>query len=623
MRASQKRTLSLTAVLIAGFAALVLASGASAAEVAFYPFSEGNDGASAIGVALHNAVDESALGGSAIRNSGDTAAATFLDDVPGRYLYTNNVWRADAIYSTNVFRSIQTTWFTNSWDAQINSATSIEFADLGARLAALDSWTVEFFFKFDAVKMLRTGAPATYQYNVRFGEDERIFTLLQSQPDSLGRGYSVRAIYASTAGNASIARLDKGDGIVPGMWHHMAVTYNGETRKLKAIIDYAHSGNEKECAGDKASTFEAFSLGNGITAARFAALRVTDRVLSSRELLRASDIPPDDEALETSFHWTFESNEVGESLGTVPNAALWRARYGAPATNQYAYAVDGQIFRFSGDGVVTPYTFAYDDESIGTLTMDGYASNVTDRIRDGLMLPSGKMRPNTNCAFLVIGPKNASSDYFGKGPSFQMGDVDLLTASDFTAEMYWRPDVDGWRAVLGEDPRARASVFGVKGAFNNGVAGAVTTQYAWDLYMDMKELSFVLNVIVGPIDGAYQQKSYAVPGMKTAYQEKCNNEHLQHYAVVYRVADANNSGSPTVRFFIDHEECEALTLPAPIVDFPAFFKDGMAFAVGNNLNDHPMQGWFDEIRYTTRALSPSEFLVLQHRPIVGLSIVLR
>ena len=622
MRASQKRTLSLTAVLIAGFAALVLASGASAAEVAFYPFSEGNDGASAIGVALHNAVDASALGGSAVRNSGDTAAATFLDDIPGRYLYTNNVWRADAIYSTNAFRSIQTSWETN-WNAQITSATSIEFADLGARLAALDSWTVEFFFKFDVMRMTNKGAYQTYQYNVRFGEDERIFALLQSQPDSLGRGYSVRAIYASTAGKASIARLDKGDGIVPGMWHHMAVTYNGETRKLKAIIDYVHSGNERECAGDKASTFEAFSLGNGITAARFAALRVTDRVLSSRELLRASDIPPDDEALETSFHWTFESNEVGESLGTVPNAALWRARYGAPVTNQYAYAVDGQVFRHSGDGVVTPYTFTYTDESIGTLTMDGYASNVTDRIRDGLMLPSGKIRPNANCAFLVVGPKNASSDYFGKGPSFQMGDVDLLTASDFTAEMYWRPDVDGWRAVLGEDPRARASVFGVKGAFNNGVAGAVTTQYAWDLYMDMKELSFVLNVIVGPIDGAYQQKSYAVPGMKAAYQEKCSNEHLQHYAVVYRVADASTNNCPTVRFYIDHEECETLTLPAPIVDFPAFFKDGMAFAVGNNLNDHPMQGWFDEIRYTTRALSPSEFLVLQHRPIVGLSIVLR
>jgi hypothetical protein len=222
---------------------LVLSSGASAAEVAFYPFSEGNDGASAIGVALHNAVDASALGGSAVRNNGDTATATFLYDVPGRYLYTNNVWRADAVYSTNVFRSIQTSWETN-WNAQITSATSIEFADLGARLAALDSWTVEFFFKFDVVRMTNKGAYQTYQYNVRFGEGERIFTLLQSQPDSAGRGYSVRAIYASTAGNASIARLDKGDGIVPGMWHHMAVTYNGETRKLKYRLFPANASNK-------------------------------------------------------------------------------------------------------------------------------------------------------------------------------------------------------------------------------------------------------------------------------------------------------------------------------------------------------------------------------------------
>ena len=55
------------------------------------------------------------------------------------------------------------------------------------------------------------------------------------------------------------------------------------------------------------------------------------RVLSAKELLRASDIPPDDKALETSFHWTFESNATGASLGTVPNEALWRVRYGTPS----------------------------------------------------------------------------------------------------------------------------------------------------------------------------------------------------------------------------------------------------------------------------------------------------
>ena len=158
----------------------------------------------------------------------------------------------------------------------------------------------------------------------------------------------------------------------------------------------------------------------------------------------------------------------------------------------------------------------------------------------------------------------------------------------------YRPRSYDVAPVLGTDPRTRASIFGVKGAFKNGVSGSITTQYAWDLYLDMKSLGFTFQVVVGP-----------------AYQETCVNRHLQHYAVVYRVADADNEDRPTVRFFIGHEECETLTLPAPIVDFPACFNDSMAFAVGNNLNDHPMQGWFDEIRYTTRALAPSEFLVLK------------
>lgn len=607
-------------------AILGLASGTFAGEVAFYPFSEGSNGANAVGVVLHNAVDPSSLSGSAIHNTDNAAAtATFLDDIPGRYLYTNKIWRADAVYGTNAFRSIQVSWETN-WNAQITSATSIEFADLGSRLAALDSWTVEFFFKFDVLRKTNQDAYQSYQYNVRFGEDERIYASLQNQPDSLGRGYSVRAFYGGTAGNASIAWLDrdKGDGIVPGMWHHLAVTYNGETRKFKVIVDYAHSGSERECTGDKSSNLQAFSLGNGLTAARFAALRVTDRVLSSKELLRASDIPPDDEALHTSFHWTFESNATGAPLGTVSNEALWRKRYGAPVTNQYAYAVDGQVFRSSGDGVVTPTTFAYDDATIGTLTLDGYASNVTDRIRSGLLLPNGDMRPNTNCAFLVVGPKNASSDYFGKGPSFTMGDLDLLTASDFTAEMYWRPDIDGWKAVLGTDPRTRASLFGVKGAFKNDVPGKITVQYAWDLYLEMNTTNFLFQATHGPVDGQYKQLPYApLAGMKTAFLEKCDNDHLQHYAVVYRVADAGNDGSPTVRLYIDREECATVTLPAPIVDFLSCFKDGMAFAVGNGLNDHPMQGWFDEIRYTARALPPSEFLVLKRYAPRGTILILR
>jgi hypothetical protein len=192
--------------------------------------------------------------------------------------------------------------------------------------------------------------------------------------------------------------------------------------------------------------------------------------------------------------------------------------------------------------------------------------------------------------------------------------------------MYWRPDIDGWKAVLGTDPRTRASLFGVKGAFKTSVPGWITTQFAWDLYLEMNTTNFLFQATHGPVDGTYAQLKYAdavVGAMRTAYLEKCDNAHLHHYAVVYRVADAGNGGSPTVRFYIDHEECAALTLPAPIVDFPACFKDGMAFAVGNNLNDHPMQGWFDEIRYTARALSPSEFLVLKRYAPRGTILILR
>lgn len=597
-----------------------------AAEVAFYPFAEGNDGDSAVGVTLQNAVDASSLSGSAVRNSGDTATAVFLDDVPGRYLYTNSVWKSGAIYSTVPLKSVQISWETNAYSA-ITSATSVEFASLGAKLAELDAWTVEYFFKFDKFRCDRDGTPHGYLDNVMFGDDEKFGMCLQNVPSS-GRFYSVRAHCGGVQSRHSSAQLsnDGADGkdISPGLWHHVAVTYDSSKRSFKTILDYTHSGLEQTCNSDSAPfDATAFSLGNGMTAARFAALRVTDRVLTAGEMLHASDIPPDGDTMDVRFHYTFETKTAGESLGTVANEVSWRALYGASGSGQYAYSIDGQEFISSGDGVVTPLTYTYSDASIGTRTMEGFASSVTDRTRTGLVLPGeDTMRANARCAFLAVGPKNSSGETFGKGPSFLMSDVDLLTSSDFTAEMYFRPDFDGWNAVLGSDAgnRYRASVFGIKGEFKSGVS-ALTHKYVWDLYLDMQTTNFAFNAVCGNQGNGFSTPSY-FNLMKNAYLQKCNDGRMHHYAVVYRTADTGNDGKPTVRLYIDHEEITALTLDAPLVDFASSHRN-IAFAVGNDLNDHPMQGWFDEIRYTARALDPEDFLRLQHRPTVGMKIIYR
>jgi hypothetical protein len=110
--------------------------------------------------------------------------------------------------------------------------------------------------------------------------------------------------------------------------------------------------------------------------------------------------------------------------------------------------------------------------------------------------------------------------------------------------------------------------------------------------------------------------------MGNTYSAKCKDGLMHHYAVVYRVSDANNGGSPTVRLYIDHEEAYVFTLQGPIVDSGAYFKN-VAFALGaQELNNHPMQGWFDEVRYTARALAPAEFLTLR-RPHKGMEFIIR
>ncbi len=299
-----------------------------AADVAFYPFTEGNDGDNAVGATIQNAANPGTLFGTASQVKADTTAtATFLDDVPGRYLYTNKTWSADAIYRSDVFRSIQTSWVTNIY-ATITSATSIDFADLGERLSELDAFTVEYFFKFDVFWMTRTGDYQQYQSNVLFGDNEKLAQCLQNKYEydkfagvrTFCGGFTAR----QASGNLSFDSTP-GKEILPGMWHHVAATYDRATRKFNTILDYTHAGTAIACTSEVVFATAPFKLGNGVSAIRFAALRVTDRVLSKDELMRASSVPPIDFSsssdLETRFHWSFESKIPGESLGLVRNDA--------------------------------------------------------------------------------------------------------------------------------------------------------------------------------------------------------------------------------------------------------------------------------------------------------------
>ena len=167
-------------------AVFALSLEAFAAEVAFYPFTEGAAGSDAIGAAVRNAVDSSTLGGSVSLSKGTAATATFLDDVPGRYLYTNSTWTADSIYRSDVYQSVQLSWVTNK-PGTVASGTTVSFADLGPRLAGLDAWTVEFFFKFDELLM------SSYRSNVVLGDDENIAICLENKYNSSNLNPGVRA----------------------------------------------------------------------------------------------------------------------------------------------------------------------------------------------------------------------------------------------------------------------------------------------------------------------------------------------------------------------------------------------------------------------------------------------
>ena len=582
--------------------AVVCVSGAAACadDIAFYPFAEGSGGADAVSVELQNEVNGDLCPDSVTIDGGAGASASFADDIPGRYLYTNSTWRSDCVYRIDLYRSLKTTWVTNA-PQKIVSGVRTVFPGLGAALDNLDEWTVEFFFKFDELLM------AGFRKEIIFGDRENVSVSLENKYEN-GTNVSVRVFCGGELTNYTAAVLsprgEYGKAILPGVWHHLAVSYTASTRTVRVILDYTHSSSFVPAAlksgdGD-------FVLGNGNLAARFAAFRVTDRVLAASELMRASAMPPS--ALGTCFHWSFEKEIPGQSLGTVVNDASWRSAVEGDGTNQYTYAVDGtSAFAPTGDGVVTPLVYSYSDPEIGTLTMDGLACDVTRRKQSAVKYADGRILANTVCAFVKAGPKNAPDEIFGKGPSFVMPDVKALSSADFTVEAYWRPDVDGWKAILGSDEgnRYRASVFGVRGAFADNVPGSINTSYAWSLSFNMTSSDFNFYYVYKKADGSGFASVGNTEIMRSEYAARCNDGAMHHYAVVYRESDG---GKPTVRIYIDHAEAAVLELKGSLVDSASLMKN-VAFSLGGeNLNNHPMQGWFDEVRYTARALDPEDFL---------------
>jgi hypothetical protein len=133
--------------------------------------------------------------------------------------------------------------------------------------------------------------------------------------------------------------------------------------------------------------------------------------------------------------------------------------------------------------------------------------------------------------------------------------------------------------------------------------------------------NFNFACIIAHADGTYSEYSdWNLMG--SDYVAKCKDGRMHHYAVVYRVSDPGNDGGPAVRLYIDGAEAKFVKLSYPIVDIRTYFQN-VSFAVGSQeMNNHPMQGWFDEVRYTARALAPSEFLTLR-RPPKGLGLVIR
>ena len=119
--------------------------------------------------------------------------------------------------------------------------------------------------------------------------------------------------------NFTSTLLDYGASICDGLWHHLAVIYDHETKKITMVGDYSLvSSTEFTETGTVASPY--FILGsnqaenNMIEDVEFSCLRVTQRKLETSEFMVAYDVPVGNG--NTVFHWGFDGVN-GSNIGTI------------------------------------------------------------------------------------------------------------------------------------------------------------------------------------------------------------------------------------------------------------------------------------------------------------------
>ena len=572
-----KKCLSVSFVCAAAFA-----FAHDADTIAFYPFTEAAPGTSAAGITIVN--DAGGRHPGVVTTSTDTGHV-YHADRPGKYVL------ASSFAVTNTPEIL----FTNPGSVHFWNG-KISFEGLSTAMSSNDDYTIEFFYKIQEVdkrgSAVQWGTPLKYNVGTYFAgsasNPEGYYpTYLMRSTDLYWQMYYV----AYSAGGTLAASLPyNGQGNTwSGEWHHMALVYSKETHKLTAWGDYGQRSSQKVSLSNITnSVLEAsvpVELGSGFRGL-VSCLRVSKRALAPDYFLHASHLDAYPET--TVFHYRLDGAD-GAEMSTVTNYAYGGHPYAGQLQN---WDTPMKLYTANAEVHVATST-----NSLGEPVAVGAEFSSATGFNKQLVDDGDGSRPRQNGGsghFHSLERMHETSQLDASGIYLDGANYQHVTNGSFTMEATMKLDITTWLAKQKNSSMRRYPIF--------LLYGNVTYVFEWELVAIMDSDNCFRLEGDAYYPGPTLTKIAHYNGQNYARVDKnfLKDDKWHHFAVVY------DDSALTFRLYVDYVLKDERTVTARYR--PLYKNCHVWIGDGGKVNLSGFEGWIDEVRYTRKALSPSQFI---------------
>lgn len=545
--------------------------------VAFYAFNSGLPGQCLTNAPVQNTADVTRYAGTADITETAGYEATGRCEIsgngPGKYVFDGVAFGSEPIVTNP--RSVRFDGQNGnlSKNCAIYSGGRICFDGLATTLLASDEYTVEFFYRIPA------GITEFSWFNttVEWGNpDDTSGTRSRGLilPNHVKGDHTMRRV--AIAGSTSSGKYyDYPARLSDGQWHHVAVVRSKDSKGAcvaSLYCDYVNVSNGcKDAKVAAPPTLPLILSRDYRLRGCVSCLRVTTNALTTAQMLSASETT--NIVGKTLFHWTMEGEPEATATVVTNVSGLSVQDFGGQYITNYLV---GAGFGAAED-VARPLVFS------------------RGRPRGGCVVSASGEDIHTNVTAGSL-PYEGGAFRSLRVPASSM--VPVVSGS-FTFETFFRfADKAAWDAHRGSGSSLCSLAYRPSDAVPNR---------AFDWWCGLKGFgSGALRAVVST-----GRTSAGDVAIETATSVPFDGR-WHHYAFVY------DDEKLTITQYLDYQPAGSATLDAPILRTGASGGDYLYIGKGAG---SPFEGSIDEVRYSSVALQPQEFLTLTDS--LGLLFIVR